>query len=185
MQKQNTLLFSPEVPPDLEHASQIREEAFEWLDAHHPGDVSFTTGNVLHMAGESGRRWLITRLRARGIGNEELFGKPATADALTVLFLRSRGVKFREAVDAVVGGKEGPRTTPELKYGGVWNRLIVAALERLRRRVPPRLLGSAVFSLLRDPKDHPNCLIIVKRRGKGADVIASDKARPVSHDYVY
>lgn len=184
MQKQAALLFSPEVPPDLEHAAQLREESLDWLETHYPGAVSFTTGEVLRMAGESGHRWLIARLRARDIGNEEEFSLPAAADALTILFLRSRGVKFREAVDAVVGGKEAPRSL-EPRYGGVWNRLLVAALDRLRRRVPPRLLGSAVAALLRDPKEHPNCLIIVKRHGKGAQVRASGRASPVTHEYVY
>ena len=184
MQKRNAPVFSPEVPPDLEHVHLIREEAFDWLDSHYPGALSFTSGHVLGMAGEQGRRWLIARLRAQGIGNEELFSMPATADALTVLFLRSRGVKFREAVDAVVGREEASRS-PEPRYGGVWNRLIVAALNRLRRRVPPRILVSAVASLLRDPKDHPNCLIIVKRHGRQTDIRSSDKASPVSHDYVY
>ena len=184
MQKLDTPVFSPEVPPDLEHASQIREEAFDWLESHYPGDVSFTTGNVLRMAGESSRRWLIARLRARGIGNEELFAKPATADALTVLFLRSRGVKFREAVDAIVG-RDTASGSAEPRYGGVWTRLVVAALDRLRRRVPPRLLGSAVFSLLPDQKDQPNCLLVVKRHGRGVELHGSNKASPVGHDYVY
>ena len=184
MQKRDRLVFSPEIPPGLDHAALIREEAFGWLDTHHPGVVSFTTGDVLGMAGEQGRRWLISRLRARGIGDEELFSLPATADALTVLFLRSRGVKFREAVDAVVGREEASRSS-EPRYGGVWNRLLVTALGRLRRHVPSRLLGSALFSLLRDPRDQPNCLVIVKRLGGQADVHASDKARGVSHDYVY
>ena len=184
MQKTVTSVFSPEVPPDLEHVNLIREEAFDWLDTHYPGVLSFTTGHVLDMAGEHGRRWLIARLRARGIGNEEEFGLAATADALTVMFLRSRGMKFREAVDAVVGVERPPRSA-EPRYGGVWNRLVMAALDRLRRRVPPRLLGFAVFSLLRDPKDHPNCLVVVKRHGRGADVHTSNKTSPVRHDYVF
>ena len=184
MQKQHSLVFSPDIPPDLDHASQIREEALDWLETHFPGDVSFTTGEVLRLAGELGHRWLIARLRAHDIGNEAEFSLPAAADALTVLFLRSRGVKFREAVDAVVGGKGDPRT-PAPKYGGVWSRLIDAALDRLRRRVPPRLLGFAVFSLLRDSKDHPNCLIIVKRHGRPSGAQIPGAASPVSHDYVY
>ncbi len=184
MEGRSTLVFRPELPPDLEHASHIREEAIDWLEIQFPGIPSFTTGAVLSMAGEKGRRWLITRLRMRNIGNEEFFSLPATADALTVLYLRSRGVKFRKAVDAVVGGTGLPRG-PEPRYGGVWNRLIVAALDRLRRRVPPRLLGSAVASLLRDTKDHPNCLIIVKRLGKSADAQVSDNARSISHDHVW
>lgn len=184
MQKRETLLFSPEVPPDLEHASLIREEALDWLETNYPGVLAFTTGDVLGMAGERGRRWLIARLRAGGIGNEELFSLPATSDALTVLFLRSKGVKFREALDAVVGRKEASRGS-EPRYGGVWNRIIVVALNRLRRHVPARLLGTAVFSMLRDLKDHPNCLVIVKRHIRGADVHSSDKAGSVSHDYVY
>ena len=184
MQKSGTPVFGPEIPPDLEHARQIREEAFDWLDAHHPGILSFTTGEVLRMGGEQGRRWLIGRLRNHGIGNQEEFGLPDTADALTVLFLRARGVKFREAVDAVVGPKEasGP---PEPRYGGVWNRLIDIALKRLRRRLTARLLGSAVFSLLRDPKDHPNCLVIVKRHGRNEGAGPLNETAGVQHDYVY
>ena len=184
MKNQDALLFNPEVPPDLDHAAQVRGEAFDWLESHYPGVLSFTTGDVLRMAGEQGRRWLIRRLRDHDIGNEELFSLPAAADALTVLFLRSRGVKFREAVDAVVGGREASRS-PEPRYGGVWNRLIEIALKRLRRRLTARLLGSAVFSLLREEKDHPNCLIIVKRHGGHGDGHASDIARPVNHDYAF
>jgi hypothetical protein len=184
MNKTDTTIFAPDVPPDLDHASQVREEAFDWLDAHYPGIISFTSGAVLRMAGESGHRWLVARLRGHGIGNEEEFSLPDTADALTVLFLRSRGVKFRDAVDAVVGGKRAPgRMKPG--YGGVWNRLIVAALDSLRRRVPPRLLGSAVAALLRSPSDHSNCLIVVKRHDKSVDFRDSDKAAPVTHEYVY
>ena len=184
MQKTGTPIFSPGVPPDLEHASNIREEAFDWLDSNYPGVESFKTGEVLAMVGERGRRWLIARLRERGIGNEELFGLPATADALTVLLLRSKGVKFREAVDAVVGREEGTRSR-EPKFGGMWNRLIDIALERLRRRLTARLLGSTVFSLLRELQDHPNSLVIVKRHGRQASVEASDKASSVTHDYVF
>ena len=72
----------------------------------------------------------------------------------------------------------------EPRYGGVWNRLIVIGLKRLRRRVSARLLGSAA-ALLRDPTDHPNCLIVVKRHGQGATLPASDRATPVSHEHVY
>ena len=83
IQKTDVPVFSTEVPPDLEHAPQIREEAFDWLDTHFPGVLSFKTGEVLKMGGENGRRWLIARLRERGIGDEELFNTPAAADALT------------------------------------------------------------------------------------------------------
>jgi hypothetical protein len=184
MQKRSPLVFSPEIPPDLAHAAQVREEALDWLETHFAGVISFTTGEVLGMAGELGRRYLIARLRGRDIGNEEEFNLPATADALTVLFFRSRGVKFREAVDAVLGGNEVPRGV-EPRYGGVWNRLIVIGLKRLRRRVTARLLGSAVAALLRDPADHLNCLIVVKRHAKAASLPASDKPGPVSHEHVY
>ena len=184
MKNTDTLVFSPKVPPDLEHAALIREEAFDWLDTHYPGVQSFTSGDVLGMAGERGRRWLIARLRDRGIGNEELFSLPATSDALTVLFLRSKRVKFRDAVDAVAGGK-GRSDSPEPRYGGVWNRLINIALQRLHRRLTARLLGSAVFSLLREPQDHPNCLIIAKRHGKGADMDGSGEDKVVGHEYAY
>ncbi len=184
MRKQDARVFSPEIPPDLEHAPLIREEALDWLETHYPGVLSFTTGDVLRMAEEKGRRWLIARLRAQDIGNEEEFSLPAAADALTVLFLRKKGVKFREAVESVVGRKESSRS-PEPRYGGVWNRLIIIALKRLRRRVTARLLGSAVFALLRDPKDHPNCLVVVKHQGVQAEVDVFNKAGAVSHDYVY
>ena len=186
MPKSDTPVFSPEVPPDLQHAPLIREEAFDWLDTHYPGDRAFTTGNVLRMAGEQGRRWLIGRLRQHGIGNQEKFGMRDTANALTVMFLRSRGVKFNEAVEEVRRiGSDGETGPGPPKYGGVWNRLINIALKRLRRRLTGRLLGSAVFSLLRDLQDHPNCLIIVKRHGRQVDIQASDKPGPVRHDYAY
>ena len=184
MQISHATLFSPEVPPDLQHASLIREEAFDWLDTHFPGVITFATRDVLSMAGERGRRWLIARLRARGIGNEEQFSMPATADALTVLFLRSRGVKFREAVDAVVGREEASGS-PEPRYGGVWNRLIDIALKRLRRRLAGRLLGSALFSLLRQQEDHQNCLIIVRRLGRYDGEKPLGEAGAVNHDYAF
>ena len=119
-----------------------------------------------------------------GIGNEEMFSQPATADALTGLILRSRGVKFRDAVDAVLEGKKAPKTE-EPRYGGVWNRLLVTALDRLRRRVPPRLLGSAIFALINDPGHYPNCLVVVKRHRPQARMHAADDARVLGHDYVY
>ena len=178
-------VFDPELPPDLEHASQIREEAFEWLDTHYRGDDSFATGAVLQMVGESGRRWLISRLRDRGIGQDEaLFSRPTAADALAVLFLRSKGVKFGEAVEAMVGADKPPGSA-EPRYGGVWNRLLVASLDRLRRRVPPRLLAAAVFALFPDPEDQPNCLFIVKRNSGPAEEGAAGRSRAVGHDYVY
>ena len=183
-QERGTPVFNPEVPADLEHAQQIRGEAFDWLENHYPGVFSFTTGEVLLMVRERERRWLIARLRARGIGNEEPFSVPTTADALAVLFLRSRGVRFREAADAVLTG-EKPAGGAEPRYGGVWNRLIDIALKRLGRRLTARLLGAAVFSLLRDPNDHPNCLIIVKRHGRGDGAEPRDEAGGIDHDHVY
>ena len=82
-----------------------------------------------------------------------------------MLFLRSKGVKFREAVDAVVGREPVVRGL-DSGYGGLWNRLLVSALDRLRRRIPPRLLGTALFSVIQDPADQPNCLFIVRRLGE-------------------
>ena len=184
MQKLNAPVFSPEDPPDLEHARQIREEAFDWLDSHYPGEISFRSGTVLRMAGERGRTWLIARLRARGIGNAEEFSLPDTADALTVLFLRSRDVKFGGAVRAVVGGKETPRVQ-EQRYGGVWNRLIDVAMKRLRRRLTARLLGAAVFALLPEPQDHPNCLIVVKRHGRNGGETSQSVAGSARHEHVH
>ena len=184
--KKDTLVFSPEIPPDLEHAPLIREEALDWLETHYPGELRFLSGDVLRMAGEPNRRWLIARLRARHIGDEPEFSLPDTADALTVLFLRSKGIRFRDAVDAVIGGRESAKGL-EPRYGGVWNRLIINALDGMRRRVPARLLASVVFALVRDRKDHHNCLIIVKRRGKQIKVNVSDKASvsQATHEYVY
>jgi hypothetical protein len=184
MKKKPIMVFNPEIPPDLEHAPQIREEALDWLETHHPGSRSFTTGDVLRMAGEPNRRWLIARLRARDIGNEAEFSLPHTADALTTLFLRSKGVKFRDSVDAVIGKRELLKGL-EPRYGGVWNRLIIAALEGLRRRVPARLLASIVFALLRNTEDQINCMVIVKRYSKQSRIQVTDKPSSVTHDYVY
>ena len=91
MSERDRLFFNPDIPPDLGHAPLIREEALEWLERQHPGMLSFTTSDVLHMGGEPGRRWLIARLRAQGIGDKAKFSLPDTADALTVIFLRSKG----------------------------------------------------------------------------------------------
>ena len=89
MVTQLELVFNPGIPPDVQHAPLIREEAIDWLETNHPGVISFTTGQILQMVGEKKeRRWLIGRLRKKGIGNEELFTLPSAADALAVLFLR-------------------------------------------------------------------------------------------------
>jgi hypothetical protein len=184
MKSKTMLVFRPEIPPDLEHAPLIREEALDWLETHYPGSRSFTTSEVLGMGGEPDRRWLITRLRARDIGNDSEFSLPDTADALTVLFLRSKGLKFHDAVEAVAHGKE-MQTSAEPRYGGVWNRLIIATLERLRRRILPRLLATAVFSLVRDRQDLANGLVIVKRQGNPTGISAFGKYGRVTHDYVY
>ena len=177
-------VFSPEIPPDREHASMIREEALDWLERQFPGIHSYSPADVLRMSGESARRWLIGRLRAQGIGTEDPINLPDTADALTVLFLRSRGVKFREAVNAVTGG-QAIQTHPGPRFGGVWNRLIEIALKRLRRRLTARLLGSAVFSLLRDAGDHPNTMVIVKRLGPSPDINSSVDPIEVDQELVY
>ncbi|MDA1349235.1 MAG: tetratricopeptide repeat protein, partial [Chloroflexi bacterium] len=70
-----------------------------------------------------------------------------------------------------------------LRYGGGWNRLISIALHRLRRRWTARLLGSAIFSLLSDPEDHPNSLVVVKRHGRAATTPAH--FGNLERDYVY
>jgi hypothetical protein len=184
MPKKETSVFSPGVPPDLDHGSLIREEALEWLEIHHPGVQSFSTPDVLRMSGETGRRWLIARLRGHSIGDEAEFSLPDTADALAVLYLRSKGVKFRDAVDAVLGRTDLPRSG-EPRYGGVWNRLIVSTLERLRRRVPPRLVGAAISALIPESGDRVNCLVIVRRRGKTVRSQVSEKPAAATHDYVY
>jgi tetratricopeptide (TPR) repeat protein len=177
-------VFDPRIPPDLDHAAAIREEALDWLETRFPGVLSFLPADVLRMAGEQGRRWLITRLRARKIGDEARFNLTDTADALAILFLRSKGVKFFDAFSAVLKQPEGERTS-ERRYGGLWNRLIAAAIDGLRRRLPARLLASAVFSLLKEANDHPNSLIVVKQRGKSPNPPVGIKIRPVTHDYVY
>lgn len=187
-QKTEAVVFAPDIPPDISHAALIREEAFDWLDTNFPGVLAFPSIKVLGMAGEQDRRWLIKRLQGQGIGEQKEFSQPATADALAILFLRSNGVKFREAVDAVVGGGESP-TTAEPRYGGVWNRLMDIALKRIRRRITSRLLASLVFSLLRDAKDHPNCLVIVKRLGPAPPLTQADEIdrepQEVSYEYAY
>ncbi|MDP6668043.1 MAG: hypothetical protein QF357_11725, partial [Dehalococcoidia bacterium] len=72
MAQQLEIVFNPRIPPDIQHAPLIREEAIDWLETNHPGVLSFTTGQMLQMAGEKkDRRWLIGRLRTKGIGNEE------------------------------------------------------------------------------------------------------------------
>ena len=63
----------------------------------------------------------MTQLRERGIGNEEELGQSATAGALTVLFLRSWGVKFREDAGQVIGGEEYSRPLHH-RCGRVRNR---------------------------------------------------------------
>ena len=140
--------FDPDIPPDLEHAALIREEALGWLETTHRGKLSFSTGDVLRMVGEESRRWLITRLREHGIGGDDGFSLPAAADALTVMFLRSKGVKFREAVDAVRGRTLAKE--PDPGYGGLWKRLLMIALNRLTQRTRSRLLGSTVFAAASD-----------------------------------
>ena len=109
---------------------------------------------------------------------------PAAADALTVLFLRARGVKFQAAVAAVIG-REPVVTGLESRYGGLWNRLLVNALDRLRRRIPPRLLAAAVFAVVREAEYQPNSLLIVRRLGIGQGTKKQGEIKGVSHDYVY
>ena len=177
-------LFGPDIPPDVEHAAQIREEALDWMERHFPVGQTFSTGDILRMSGEQERRWLISRLQEHGIADETEMGAPAVADALAVLFLRSRGVKFREAIDAVQGHHVGSQSSGS-GYGGIWNRLISIALKRMRTRFAARLLGSAVFSLLRDPDRHPNCLIVIRTISSTTAIEEDDGADSVTHDYVY
>ncbi len=184
MRKKDARIFKSDIPPDLEHAPQLREEVLDWLETQYPGSRSFTPGQVLRMAAEPERRWLITRLRARKIGDSAEFSSTDTADALTALFLRSRGVKFKDAVDAVVARRSSPNAF-EPRYGGVWNRLILAALEGLRRRLPARLLASAVYALLRNPTDQVNCLVIVNSQAKPIRAQPQQRLSAVPHDSVY
>lgn len=183
MQDKDTSVFNPGVPPDVGHAGLIRAEASDWLDTHHPGVRSFSAGDVLAMAGERNRRYLIGRLRKQGIGNTEMFSVPDTAVALTALYLRSKGVRWREAVDAArLPEKLGPVPS---NPGRLWNRIVDIAVKRLRRRLAGRLLGSAIFSLLRDPEDHPNCMVIVKQYGRPASVGPLNIDGVVSHANVF
>ena len=177
----SSTIFHPDIPPDLEHASALREEGLDWLERRFPNTNVFKAADVLSMSGESSRRWLIGRLREHGIGTKNDFSLPDAADALTVLFLRSKGVKFRDAIDAVAGNKTAEKT-PEARYGGMWNRLIYASLERLERLLPARLLAGLVFAIVR-AEDRCNCMIIVKRKAAGGK--APQKPWRVSHDYVY
>ena len=183
MSTERVAVFSPDIPPDLEHAALIREEAFEWLELQQPGAREFAPGELLRMSGDAGRRDLITRIRQRGIGNQDAFSIEHAADALAILFLRSRGVKFGEAVAAIVREGDEPGS-PEPRYGGIWNRLISIALKRLRRRVTARLFGAALFAVLRDSSNHANCLVIVRLHGRERKAPA-EQIRQVSHDYVY
>ena len=182
MKRKEIPVFNPDIPPDLEHAPLIREEALDWLETRYPGSRTFTTSQVLRMGGEPDRRWLIARLRASNIGNESEFNLVDTADALTVLFLRSNGVKFHDAIEAVMGGKSA-QTSPEPKYGGMWNRLIITSLDRLRRHISTRLLAAALFSLVPGRQEMANGLAIVKRHGKFA--APPIKCNHVTQDYVY
>ena len=36
MPKHSTMVFRPEIPPDLDHAHLVREEALEWLERLSP-----------------------------------------------------------------------------------------------------------------------------------------------------
>ncbi len=173
-------VFSSDAPADLEHAPGIREEALDWLEAVYPEATSFTASDLLRMAGEQGRRWLITRLKANGIGEGERFTPPIAANGLTVLFLRSKGVKFAEAIEAVSGGR-GPAPAVERTYGGVWNRLTAVSLDRLRRLLPARLLGAVVSCLLSNPRESANCLVLVKAHDEAAKVAAG--SGPITIDY--
>ena len=56
MQRTNVGAFSPDIPPNLEHAGLIREEAFEWLGTHYGDRQTFGGADVLRMAGERERR---------------------------------------------------------------------------------------------------------------------------------
>ena len=63
-----------DLPPDLEHAAMIREEVLDWLEEKFPDTHTFSTGELLQMVREQGRRWLISRLRTHDIANEaEIF----------------------------------------------------------------------------------------------------------------
>lgn len=183
MKRKELPVFSPDIPPDLDHAPLIREEALDWLETRFPGSLSFTTNQVLRMGGESDRRWLISRLRARNIGNEAEFSLVDTADALTILFLRSSGVKFHDAIEAVVHSKAA-QTSPEPKYGGMWNRLIITSLDRLRRHISTRLLAAALSPLTPNRQDLANGLVIIKRHHKPPANLPV-KSNHVAHDYVY
>jgi tetratricopeptide (TPR) repeat protein len=183
MLKSGIPAFRLDVPADLDHVAEIRMGTFHWLDQHYQGVRSFDTGTVLGIIGERKRRWLIKRLRDKGIGNQEEFDLPSAVDALAVLYLRSNGVKFGEAVRAVM--ENAPRSSPEQSYGGLWNRLIAISLERVSRRVPPRLLGSAISALLNDPNDQPNCLVIVKRVDNRRKRSGPNSTISLDHEYVY
>jgi tetratricopeptide (TPR) repeat protein len=117
-------MFSPDVLPHAA-AHLVLEKAYDWLDANHPHAVSFPTDQVLRMAGEDGRHELIAALRERGFGSGD-FSPSATADALTVLFLRSKGLGLGEAADELFGkknasrpaGRQRPRSTSLGGAGG-------------------------------------------------------------------
>ena len=154
-------LFQPAVPGNAEHAPLIRQEALDWLETHFSEMRTFSASNVLQMAGEQSRRWLMTRIRAQGIGQSDEMPPTEAADALTVLFLRSRGIKFADAIDAVASAQAAFPSIGQ-SFGGIWNRLMLVSLERMQRLVPPRVLGAAIASLLGVENGPPNALVIVR-----------------------
>ena len=50
MKKKTLKVFSLQIPPDLEQAPLIREEALDWLETQYTNQHSFTTAEVLQMA---------------------------------------------------------------------------------------------------------------------------------------
>ena len=140
---------------------------------------------MLALAGERERRWLLQRLRSHGLVRNEPLEIAEVADAVTVLDLRKRGVKFREAIDATVAGPAGNEVATA-RYGGVWSRLTMVALEGIRQMLPERLLAAALAALLEDPADRPNALVIVRSHERTSGPLAAGgDPTTIGHDEVY
>lgn len=174
-------VFAVDAPADVEQASLIREEAIDWLESRFSVDHQFRPRDILAFAGESERRWLLPRLRAQGLIQHETVSLAEAADALAVLNLRSRGVKFGDAIEAVSGGA-GAGALGAPRYGGIWNRLAVVAQASIQRMLPARLLASAILALVQDRQDQSNALVIIEvaestggRQPEGSEPVQLDQ----------
>lgn len=177
-------VFAPNTPADIQHSRLIREEALDWLERVRPGIRKFSNSDVLELTGEGGRRWLIHRMRERGLVQSDQLDTSETATAIAILFLRSNGVKFREAISAVVESIGTP-TEPRPRFGGVMHRLVQVALTQTEEQVRNRLIGGAIDSLVPDSRLHSNCMLIVQQVDPRSTSVRSGTVSSVTQDDVY